>query len=72
MKLLRSIVNNGHQRFMPPTYFQRIGARMRQKTDIPSEPVCAAAVKYFDVAGDGLNGLGAGREAPVLHQFIFK
>ena len=29
-------------------------------------------VKYFDVFGDGLNGLGAGLEAPVMHQFIFK
>jgi hypothetical protein len=24
-------------------------------------------VKYFDVFGDGLNGLGAALEAPVMH-----
>jgi hypothetical protein len=24
-------------------------------------------VKYFDVFGDGLSGLGAGLEAPVMH-----
>lgn len=29
-------------------------------------------VKYFDVFSDGLNGLGAGPEAPVMHQFIFE
>jgi len=29
-------------------------------------------VKYFDIFSDGLNGLGAGFEAPVMHQFIFE
>ena len=29
-------------------------------------------IKYFDVFGDGLNGLDAGLEAPVMHQFIFE
>ena len=50
--------------FMPPTYFHRIGAQMRQETDIPNVPVCAAAGKIY--------GLGAGLEAPVMHQFIFE
>ena len=58
--------------FMPPTYFHRIGAQMRQETDLPNVPVCAAASKIFDVFGDGLKGLGAGLEVPVMYQFIFE
>ncbi len=61
-----------HNRFMPPTYFHRIGTQMRQEIAIPNVPVCAIAPGKIDIFGDGLNGLGAGFKAPVMHQFIFE
>jgi hypothetical protein len=39
---------------------------MRQETYIQNLPVCAAVGKKFDVFSDGLNGLGADLEAPVI------
>jgi len=60
-------------RFMPPTsFFIELALKCDRRQIFKMCLFVLLPVKYFDIFSDGLNGLGARFEAPVMHQLIFE
>lgn len=58
--------------FMLPISFVELAFKHNGRQITQPGLLALSSVKYFDVFGNGLDGLGAGFETPVMHQFIFE
>ena len=69
---MRSVVNNGLQRVHAANLFSWNWRSNATGDRYPKRACFAAVGKIFDVFSDGLNGVGTGLDASVMHQFIFE